>query len=215
MAVEVKICGLTRAVDAALAVRSGAARLGVIFAGGPRRVTVPEAREVVHAAAGVPVIGVFAPQDVDEILRIASQTGLRGVQFHRAATTAERTAIRRAGYELWQVARVGSRNGPQDPVLDQASELDVLLFEPPHPEGGGGHGIPLSLAAAAETRARIRECRVALAGGLRADTVAEAIRVVEPDLVDVSSGVEISPGTKDPELLSRFLERVRDAGTTA
>ncbi|MCU0621064.1 MAG: hypothetical protein MUC69_06135, partial [Gemmatimonadales bacterium] len=78
VAVEAKVCGLTRARDAALAVRRGAAYLGAVFAESPRRVSASRARELVAAAEGRPVLGVFVHESADEILRARDRAGLAG-----------------------------------------------------------------------------------------------------------------------------------------
>src|SRR5262245_18681811 len=80
--VEVKICGLVRAQDAAAAVTAGASYLGVVFAGGPRMVDAAAAAAIVAAAGGKPVLGVFGTQPVETILRTRDQCGLTGAQLH-------------------------------------------------------------------------------------------------------------------------------------
>ncbi len=210
MVVEAKICGLMRAGDAALAVRHGAAVLGVVFAGGPRRVTTAQAGEVVAAAGGVPVLGVFGDQSVDTMLAVAEAVGLRGVQLHRSTSIAERERLTAVGLVVWQMLRYG---GPEVTKIRSPVGVDLCLLEPWHPLGGGGHGVPGDLRAARQLRDVLTGVRVGLAGGLTPERVTEAIRVVSPSLVDVSSGVEQTPGIKDPVRLVRFLETVRDAGS--
>lgn len=217
MAVDAKICGLTRAEDAALAVAHGASRLGVIFAGGPRQRTPAEAREIVAAASGVPVLGVFGVQSIEEILAVVAAAGLSGVQLHGPSSGEVARRLQGEGLEVWRVARV--------PVLDEAAfgvlveHADLLLLEPRVAGEGvasGGRGVPIDLVAAHEARDHLPVgVRAGLAGGLTPETLAEAIRVVGPDLVDVSSGVERAPGIKDPARLIRFLEIARDAHPAA
>jgi len=79
---KIKFCGIMQPGDATVAAEAGAAYLGVVFAAGPRVVTMVGAREVVRAAAGVPVLGVFAAQSPDEILRIGEKADLAGAQLH-------------------------------------------------------------------------------------------------------------------------------------
>lgn len=215
MGVEAKICGLTRPAEAALAVRLGAARLGVVFAGGPREVTVPQARAIVAVAGRVPVIGVFGTQPTETILATARDAGLRGVQFHQGGTAAAAAACRAAGLEVWRVAQLPVGAEPA-PLIEAVREgADAVLIEPRHPDGRGGHGVALPRAQATAARAALSGARMVLAGGLTPETVAEAIAVVSPDIVDVSSGVEAAPGIKDPDRLARFLEIVRDARPAA
>lgn len=217
MAVDAKICGLTRAEDAALAVAHGASRLGVIFAGGPRERSPAEAREIVSAASGVPVIGVFGVQSVEAILAVVAAAGLSGVQLHGPSSGEVARRLRDEGLEVWRVVRVPvADTGASGTVTDHA---DLVLLEPRVAGEGvaaGGRGVAIDLRAAREARVALPSgVRAGLAGGLTPETLAEAIRVVGPDLVDVSSGVERAPGIKDPARLIRFLEIARDAHPAA
>jgi len=217
VAVDVKICGLTRPEDAALAASHGAWRLGVIFAGGPRRRSEAQAAEIVAAAGGVPVVGVFGPQSVAEILAMAARLRLGGVQLHGPSTAADAARLRCAGLEVWRLLRVPS----PEPILlvGAVEEADVVLLEPAGPDDqrvAGGRGHPIDLERARATRMVIPSgVRIALAGGLTPERLGAAIRIVGPDVVDVSSGVELSPGIKNPDRLIRFLEIARDAHPAA
>ncbi len=215
MAVEAKICGITRPEDAELAVRLGATRLGVVFAWGPRVVTVAQAEEIVAAANGVPVLAVVATSDPEQLADLAAATGVRGFQLHGGSGTAVAAALRRAGLEVWRVAALDTALAPVDALRSLAEEADAVLVEPRVTGQSGGRGIPLATTIGQAARTALRGHSMVLAGGLRADTVAEAIRLVAPDGVDVSSGVESAPGVKDPGLLRQFLEAVRDARPAA
>jgi phosphoribosylanthranilate isomerase len=207
MRAKIKICGLMRPQDARRAVEAGASYLGVVFAGGPRAVSPERAGEVAAAGAGVPVLGVFADQRLEEILQICGQAGLSGAQLHGpyAHSVAER--LRAAGLLVWRVVRIAV---PAD--LDSLGEVipgsDAVLVEPKVPQAPGGAGIPLDLAIAREARARLGGHPMALAGGLTPDTVAAALDFVRPEIVDVSSGVERLPGVKDYDRIARFTEAV-------
>jgi phosphoribosylanthranilate isomerase len=212
MPVEVKVCGLRRGSDAAVAIEAGAAYLGVVYAGGPRRVSDAEAGEVVAAAGGRPVLAVWGAPDRDAILRSRDAAKFSGVQLHGGGDATLAAALREAGLIVWRVGRLG---GPGDlaALAELMNEADAVLVEPKVPGKDGGAGVPLSLdlATAArrsfpDPRSAVRTPRYALAGGLTPDTVARAIRSVRPDIVDVSSGVESAPGQKDPLLIQRFLD---------
>lgn len=207
MVVEVKICGLTNSDDAAVAVEAGASYLGVVFAGGPRQVTPRVAREVVAAASGRPVFGVVGRQATAEILRLRSDTGLSGVQLHAAFDPVAASALRAEGLTVWAVARLTS----VDPVAlaALAGRSDAVLVEPRVEGFEGGAGVALSYELARAARDALRGHRMVLAGGLRPETVSVAIAAATPDVVDVSSGVEASPGRKDPVRVRLFLEAVR------
>lgn len=217
MAVEVKICGLRRPADVAVAFDAGATYFGVVYAGGPRRVTDVEAREVVAAAAGRPVLAVWGPPDLDAILRTRDATGIRGVQLHGGSDPALAASLRAEGLLVWRVLRLA---GPADlSHLDHMMEgAGALLVEPRVPGVDGGAGVALDIELAQRARKEFGAAmgprstkheapfpRFALAGGLRPDTVRRAIERVRPDIVDVSSGVERSPGVKDPFFIRRFI----------
>jgi phosphoribosylanthranilate isomerase len=205
--VSVKICGVTRPEDAVRAAAGGASLLGVVLAGGPRRVSFATAAEVVAASRGVPVLGVVSEQTVDEILSFAPSIGLAGVQLHGPYSTDDAARLEEAGLTVWRVLRIA---GPAD--LDRLSEVarhaGTVLIEPYLPHAEGGAGVPLDLALAAEARQRLSGRRLALAGGLTPETVTRAVALVRPDVVDVSSGVESLPGIKDHDKIARFLEAV-------
>ncbi len=211
MGVKAKICGITSPGDAALAARHGAWRIGVVFAGGPRVVDVSRARDIVVAADGVAVVGVFGLETVETILEMKERAGLAAAQLHGRADEAMVASLRRHGVAVWQVAQFNDAAGLDAEVLRIGADADAIVVEPRSAGGLGGQGIALPLALARAARRMIAAPRFILAGGLRAETVAETIRLVGPDAVDVSSGVESSPGKKDPAKLARFLEAVRDA----
>jgi phosphoribosylanthranilate isomerase len=207
MAAKVKVCGLMRPDDASRAAEAGASYLGVVFAGGPRTVTQQQAREVVAAGSGVPVLGVFADQPLEAILQIRDRAGLRGVQLHGSSTRPEAERLRAEGLLVWRVVRIAAA-GDLSALVDAAAASDAVLVEPLVPRTLGGAGIPLDLAVAREARARLGDHPMVLAGGLTPETVARALAVVRPEIVDVSSGVECEPGIKDHTKILRFVEAV-------
>lgn len=214
MGVEAKICGLTRAADAALARSLGASWLGVVMTESPRRVGLGGAREIAAAGEGLPLLGVFVDSTPDEILRARDRARLDGAQLHGDYAEAVRATLRAEGMLVWSVARLA---GEADLVgLDELVEgADAVLVEPRVAGAHGGTGTPLPLELAAGARVKLAGSRMALAGGLRPEGLEEAIALVRPDVVDVSSGVEQAPGVKDPSLLARFMEIARDAGARA
>jgi len=210
VAVEVKICGITNPADAALAAAGGATYLGVVLSSGPRRIGEDRVAEVVAAAGPVPVFGVFVTLPAEKIGALCSRTGLRGVQLHGGYCREDAARLRARGLVVWRVARLGVDVAGDLEAL--AADADGVLVEPSVPGVEGGAGVALDLGVACEARRRLSRARLVLAGGLTPDSVADAIRVVRPDVVDVSSGVERRPGRKDPGRLTRFLEAVRDGG---
>jgi phosphoribosylanthranilate isomerase len=196
-----------RPADAVRSVEVGASYLGVVFAGGPRVVTPAGAGEVVQAAAGVPVLGVFADQPAEEILQICEQAELSGAQLHGFYPPSVAARLRAAGLRVWRVVRIAVPSD-LDALGEAIPESDAVLVEPKVSHAPGGAGVPLNLAVAQEARRRLAGHPMVLAGGLQPETVAEALALVRPEVVDVSSGVERQPGIKDPDRLARFAEAV-------
>ena len=184
----------------------------MIFAGGPRLVDAAGARAIVSASRGVPVIGVFRAQSVSEILEMVDATGIRGAQLHGDYSRHDADTVRAAGVEVWRVVTIDGETDLPRTLASGILGADALLVEPRLPGASGGRGVALDGALAERARRAVpTSVRFVLAGGLRPENIAEQIRLVGPDVVDVSSGVEFAPGRKDPERLIRFLEIVRDA----
>ncbi len=209
MPAEVKICGLTRSVDAEFADAAGASYLGVIFAGGPRERSPEDARATL-AGRRARRVGVFANQTPADIAAVASLVGLDVIQLHGASDPQRVLDVRAAtGLEIWGVVRTASGALPAD-VEELAEVADALLIDAMAPGqlGGSGRTIPwLELGEALD--AMTAGYRIVLAGGLTRDNVAEAIDYVSPMVVDVSSGVESSPGIKDQKLVRAFIAAAR------
>ena len=206
--VEVKICGLTRAVDAEFADAAGAAYLGVIFAGGPRERSPLEARATL-AGRRARKVGVFATQSPTEIGDVASQVGLDVVQLHADGGAERVQAVRAAtGLEIWAVVRTADGVLP-DHVDELADAADALLIDAlvAGKLGGSGASVPWGMLGES-LDAMESGHRIVLAGGLTPDNVAEAIGYVSPMIVDVSSGVETAPGVKDHARIRSFIAAV-------
>jgi phosphoribosylanthranilate isomerase len=207
MAARVKICGLTRPEDAECAAAAGASYLGVVFAGGPRRVSFVKAADVVAASRGVPVLGVFGDQSVEEILSLARDIQLSGAQLHGPYSRNDAARLRSAGLIVWRVLRITSF-ADFDRLVEISLDAETVLVEPRVPHVDGGSGVALDLTLAVEARNRLAGVQMALAGGLTSGTVGATVALVRPDVADVSSGVESLPGIKDHEKIARFLEAV-------
>lgn len=222
----VKICANTNLADAQLAVDLGADALGFVFAQSPRQVTVAQVRAItsgLRAGAAVELIGVVQTQDAAEIVGVVREAGLSGVQLHGGFNLALVRDLRErlgAGTTIAQVLHwvVGEDAASATRVAGQMREMiaaggvDRVLLDAKVGSVSGGSGRSFDWAAA---RAVLDEVRaegapeVILAGGLRPENLAEAIRAVAPWGVDVASGVEASPGVKDPVRLREFIEIAR------
>lgn len=213
---EVKFCGLTRVVDAEAGAALGAAYLGVIFAGGPRQLDAASARQVLDGAAGSPRarrLGVFGAQPAEVIADTAAAAALDVIQLHGASDAALVDALRqRFSGEIWRVIRTSASAEPL--ALRAAGEgVDAVLVDALVPGTLGGSGVAVDwegLASALDRAGRPR--RLVLAGGLRPENVERAIGLVAPDVVDVSSGVESTPGIKDHAMMRAFAEAAARGG---
>jgi phosphoribosylanthranilate isomerase len=209
---DVKICGLTRSVDAEFADAAGASYLGVIFAGGPRERTPEEARATLSGRRARKV-GVFANQSPSDIAAIASLVGLDVLQLHGASDPQRIADVRAAtGLEIWAVVRTATGILPDD-VEEIADTADALLVDAMSSSQLGGTGLTIPWIQLGESLdAMTAGHRIVLAGGLTAENVGEAIDYVSPMVVDVSSGVESSPGIKDQKLVRAFIAAARANG---
>lgn len=212
MAPVVKFCGLTRPEDATAAVAAGAGFVGVIFAGGPRLLTPQRAVEVLAPVpAAVHTVGVFGAQSTREIAQVVERVGLDVVQLHADPTVEDvRTVRRESGRPVWAAVRVrGDVLPPAVAVLLREADAVVLDARVDGQLGGTGARLPWRALAGQLAAARAGGGRLVLAGGLTPETVAEAIRYLRPDVVDVSSGVERAPGIKDAARMHAFAAAVR------
>ena len=212
MATDIKICGLTRSVDAEYADAAGVEYLGVIFAGGPRERTPTQARDTL-AGRRARKAGVFADQAEEVIASVVEVVGLDVVQLHGRVDAERVERVRAAtGREVWAVVRTSDGALP-DHVDELADASDALLIDA-HVAGQlGGSGVRVPWDRLGESLDALDyHPRIVLAGGLTPENVAEAIDLVAPNVVDISSGVESSPGIKDHARLRAFVAAVRSAG---
>jgi phosphoribosylanthranilate isomerase len=206
---------MTRAEDAREAASLGAAFVGVIFAGGPRNVTIDRAAEVLGGLPrSVGRVGVFASVE-DEVAQQASQLGLHAVQLHGDYDPTGIERIRRRFWgEVWTVVRISDGRLPLH-VGELFDSVDGVLLDAKVPGQLGGTGVTLPWRELTDQIRPLRagsRARLILAGGLRPENVVDAIRLLRPDVVDVSSGVETAPGIKDHARMRAFRDAV-DAST--
>ncbi len=197
----VKICGVTTAEDALLAAGMGADAVGMVFAASSRRIAMAEARDIARRLPpDVTAVGVFRDERRDRVAQIAGEIGLGAVQLHGAETPED---TRWLADRLPLVIRAFAA---ADPALDDLEPYGPvrLLIDSATP--GSGQVFDWAVLDRLELGRRF-----ILAGGLTAENVGEAIATVRPWGVDVSSGVESSPGHKDPVKVRRFIAAARSA----
>jgi phosphoribosylanthranilate isomerase len=209
--VEVKFCGLTRPDDARKAAELGARYVGAIFAGGPRNLEPARAREVLDGAgAEVERVGVFGRASADSIARVVRDAHLDIVQLHDDPTVDDIAAVRAAtGARIWAVVRVDDSLSSAK-LRELWQQADALVLDSKASGALGGSGVSFDWSAAA-TAALEHPSPLVVAGGLGAGNVMQAIEALSPEIVDVSSGVESSPGIKDHARMTEFINAVRRA----
>lgn len=219
----VKICGNTRLEDCQRAVDLGVDALGFIFAHGKRLVTAEHVRTITsQLPPHVATFGVFTQRDPELILRTADAAGIMGIQMH-GAFDASLGAVLRERFPKgdsprliqvfhWYVDEPAdtqqTRLVAELAALADSGLVDAALLDSRTKQGSGGTGVTFDWSAAA---AVVEDSRlpVIVAGGLRPENVAEAVRVLKPWGVDVSSGVEATPGVKDAVKLEQFVKAAR------
>lgn len=196
--VTVKICGVTTVQDAERCIEAGADAIGLNFySRSPRFVELEHARRIVEAIAGRALtVGVFVDAGYDQISACKAQTGIACVQLHGDETPELLARLLPHAYKAIRVRDEGSlaearRYGGRHILLDAYV---------PGQAGGTGARFPWELAVELA-----KERHVTLAGGLDPDNVAQAVAGVRPFCVDVASGVELSPGKKDPAKVRAFI----------
>ncbi len=193
----VKICGITSVKDAVAAAGCGADAIGLVFAESKRKIGLPEAKSVVRALGGkAKTVGVFMDDDPAAVRSVAEWCGLDAVQLHGTETPDACRSIDRQVIKRFQVQ-------PHDTEAELESRMRAYsvfgyLLDP-----GAGDGIPFDWNIAAGI-----SLPLIVAGGLNSANVGQAVRILRPFGVDVSSGVEKEPGVKDADLIRKFIEEI-------
>lgn len=205
----IKICGITQAPDALAAAELGADAIGVVlYAKSPRAVTVDELPGIVGGVAErLVVVALFVNPD-PELVRAALATGaIDLLQFHGDESS---EFCEQFDAPYMKAVAVRSETDLKSVLADYESAQYILLdsYDPILP---GGTGKTFDWDKVSELSEQ-QQARLVLAGGLQIDNVREAIEVVHPFGVDVSSGVEASKGIKDLEKMKSFIEGVRASG---
>ncbi len=206
---RVKFCGITRPADAERAIAAGAWAVGLIFyPKSPRRVDLAAAAEIAALCKRrAQLVGVFVNPTLQHVVQTADTLDLTMLQFHGdegPVFCAE--AGRRTGCKVIKAARVRSRADIQA-LASFHTDFHLLDSFAPGLPGGTGETFAWELV-----RAHGRSVPVILSGGLTPENVGQAIAAVQPFAVDVASGVELSPGRKDPAKLEAFAQAVALAG---
>ena len=213
MIVRVKVCGITRAKDAHTAVGAGVDALGFVFHPPSPRYVAPEKAAAIIGTLPpfVITVGVFVNLDKEEVERIAARSRIHAIQLHGDEPPEECEGFSRPVIKAF-------RSLCEEPLPDLSKyPVAGLLVDSGSPGSWGGTGVTFDWAnlngylnGSAE---KIRR-RLVVAGGLNAQNVGQAVRILKPYAVDVSTGVESAPGKKSEEKIKEFIHAVRKAGFT-
>ncbi len=197
----VKICGITTEDDALLAVAMGADAVGFVFAPSTRQVAAQKVYDITRRLPPeILTVGVFRDEHPSRVIEMANRAGVKAVQLHGSESPAQ---VAEVAHNIRYVIKAFPAGSSQLPLADQY-HTDMILVDAPAP--GSGRVFDWDLAAEAPDNVK-----VILAGGLTPENVAAGIAAVEPWGVDVSSGVERSPGRKDAVQVRRFIANARAA----
>ena len=197
----VKICGITHEQDALLAVAVGADALGFVFAPSPRQISPALAREIVkRLPAETVTVGVFRNETPSRIVEVVNEARLQGAQLHGHETPAMTAEVATNVRFVIKAVVAGS----QDATNAKNFSADAIMVDGLHPGSGTAYDWELLQYIP-------NDIRMMLSGGLTPENVVAGILQVRPWGVDVSSGVEKTPGQKDAVKMRHFITNARDA----
>jgi phosphoribosylanthranilate isomerase len=198
---KVKICGITDLEAGLAAVNYGADAIGFVFADSKRKITPDCAKEI---ASKLPErifkVGVFVNEEIEEIERIASFVGLTHIQLHGDESASFCESITLPVIKAFSIADSGDLHIAAD------YPCEFILLDGPKGKYRGGNGSTFDWLLF--NPKLVRDKKIILAGGLAIENVADGIEVVQPDMVDVSSGVE-TDGKKDLGKIKRFIQTAK------
>lgn len=200
--VRVKICGITNAADALAAVEAGADALGFVFyEESPRSVTPETAADIIRGLPPfVSTVGLFVNADIGFVNAVSEKCRLDRVQLHGDESP---DFCRRVERPVVKVIRI---RGEESLLAMKDYHVSAFLLDAYSPRAYGGTGLTFNWELARNAK---KFGPMILAGGLTAANVREGVVQVQPYAVDVSSGVEASPGRKDPAKVKEFIKRAK------
>ena len=205
---QVKICGITKPEQGQAIAQLGATALGFICVpASPRYVTPSQIRAVVDSLeVSINRVGVFADSRIEDICQVVSLGGLNAVQLHGSESLEFCIQLRQSlpEIEILKALRVKTPDSLNQAEI-YANYVDTLLLDAYHPQQLGGTGQTLDWRTLQHFNP---SCPWLLAGGLTPDNVLDALKMVQPSGIDLSSGVERSPGDKDLDKVALLLKRI-------
>lgn len=212
---RIKICGITKPEQGQKIAQIGATALGFICVErSPRYVTPRQIAEIIQQLSSpVDTIGVFANAQLREIEQIVTETGLSGVQLHGSESREFCQQLRKtlpSNIEIIKAFRIKTPESFTETEL-YTDYVDTLLLDTYHPQMLGGTGQTLNWQNLSQFRPTLPWM---LAGGLNPDNILDALAQLQPDGIDLSSGVEKSPGDKDLDLVTKLFDNLSSIATS-
>lgn len=202
---KVKICGITDLTTALAAIDYGADALGFVFAESKRKISVEKAKEIAaHLPKEVLKVGVFVNEEKEKIEEIASSVGLTHVQLHGDETPTFSESL------SFPVIKAISIHDDQSLKRIEDYSSEYVLLDGPKGKYRGGNGLSFDWNCISEKD--LKDKKVILAGGLHEENVEAAIKLIQPYMVDVSSGVE-TDGKKDLDKIQVFINKAKGSHT--
>ena len=206
---RIKICGITKPEQAQKIAQIGATALGFICVErSPRYVTPSQIKEILsQLSIPIDTIGVFANAEMVKIEQIVRETGLSGVQLHGSESKEFCQQLRQILPTNTEIIKAFRIKTPESLVATDSytDYVDTLLLDAYHPQMLGGTGQTINWQDLRQFNPTLPWM---LAGGLNPDNISDALTQLKPDGIDLSSGVEKSPGDKDLDLVARLFEHI-------
>jgi phosphoribosylanthranilate isomerase len=211
--VKIKVCGITREENLKTAVSAGVDAIGFIVGvpSSPRNLTVEEVQRLMHK---IPIfidrVAVLVLDDIDQSIEICETLHPSTIQVHGGSPSlADRFHREMGGIPM--IRAVDAKSGDATNDAREAARLyDAVLLDTLNEKKWGGTGTVHDWNMSRDIAEMIRPKPLILAGGLTPENVREAVRIVKPYAIDVSSGVEASPGVKDPKKIIEFVKRAKE-----
>jgi phosphoribosylanthranilate isomerase len=197
--IRIKVCGITRLEDAIESARLGYDAVGFIFSESPRKIEPQKAKNIIDELPPFIVrVGVFVNETKEKVFEVAKFCKLDALQFH-GDESPDYCQI----FKEYRVIKALRINTEKDIEVIPKYNVDAVLLDTFSPNAYGGTGITFNWDIA--RKARNYQIPIVLSGGLNTENVKKAIEEVNPYALDVSSGVEDSPGVKNRELMAKFI----------
>lgn len=215
MTVQVKICGLTNTEDACAAIHQGASYIGFVFASSPRQVSVETAQKIVadltqlQCLHRVTTVGVFVNEKPENIQAILQTTGITCAQLHGNETSRDANTYQFAWYKALRIASLQDIDS-YITSMKPAWKCPILLADAFVKDLYGGTGIVIPCEIAQQTKIHVhnQKKQFMLAGGITPENVKNVMLGIQPDIIDVSSGIELHKGKKSQEKLEQLFREI-------